>query len=160
MAGTRIGIGFDVHRFVRGRKLVLGGVEISFPYGLLGHSDGDALCHAVADAILSAAGLPDIGELFPDNDPAFKNASSILLLEEAVSMVEKAGFRVVSVDAVVICEQPRLHPYKHAIKANVARVLGQNVHFSVKGKTAEKIGVIGNNEALAVQAVALLEEGK
>lgn len=156
----RIGVGFDIHRFVKGKKLVLGGVEIPFTCGLLGHSDGDALSHAVADAILSAAGLPDIGELFPDNDPSFKNASSILLLEEAVSMVEKAGFRVVSVDAVVICEQPRLHPYKHAIKANISKALGHNIHFSVKGKTAEKIGVIGSNEALAVQAVALLEERK
>ncbi|HNT28373.1 MAG TPA: 2-C-methyl-D-erythritol 2,4-cyclodiphosphate synthase [bacterium] len=154
----KIGIGFDVHRFVAGRPLYLGGVEIPHDRGLLGHSDADVLLHAVTDAVLGAAGIGDIGELFPDSDPRYKGVRSTLLFEEAMRRVLAAGWRVVNCDAVIVCEEPKILPHRAAIRASLAGLLGvPEDAVMVKGKTSEKLGFTGRGEGVAAQAAVLLE---
>ena len=154
---SRAGCGYDLHRLVEGRPLILGGVTIPFERGLMGHSDADAVCHAVTDAILGAAGAGDIGRHFPDTDPRWKGASSIDLLARAVDIVRDQGLEVGNVDATVIAERPKLSPYVDAMRANLARVLGVSIdRVSVKGKTNEGVGELGRGEAIAVHAIALL----
>ncbi len=156
-AVMRIGNGYDLHRLVPDRPLILGGVTIPFDKGLLGHSDADAICHAVTDAVLGAAGAGDIGRHFPDNDPAWKGANSLELLRKAMSLVTGEGFAVVNVDVVVIAQKPKLIPYVDAIRANLAGALGCDVtQISVKGKTNEGVDSMGAGESIAVHAVTLL----
>ena len=156
-AVIRIGNGYDLHRLVAGRPLILGGVTIPFDKGLDGHSDADAVCHAVTDAILGAAGAGDIGRHFPDTDPAWKDANSVSLLKRAVEIVMKAGFHIVNVDVVVIAQKPKLAPYVDAMRASLGRALGiEGDRVSVKGKTNEGVGSIGAGESIAVHAVALI----
>jgi 2-C-methyl-D-erythritol 4-phosphate cytidylyltransferase/2-C-methyl-D-erythritol 2,4-cyclodiphosphate synthase len=153
----RAGMGYDLHRFVEGRPLILGGVTIPFDRGLAGHSDADAVCHAVTDAILGAAGAGDIGRHFSDTDPRWKGASSVDLLRRAVEMVHAEGLAVGNVDATVILERPKLAPYVDQMRANLAAVLGVSIdRVSIKGKTNEGLGEIGRGEALAVHAIALV----
>jgi 2-C-methyl-D-erythritol 4-phosphate cytidylyltransferase/2-C-methyl-D-erythritol 2,4-cyclodiphosphate synthase len=157
--GMRIGNGYDLHRLVAGRPLILGGVTIPFDKGLDGHSDADAVCHAVTDAILGAAGAGDIGRHFPDTDPAWKGANSIRLLERAAHIVAAAGYRIVNVDVVVIAQKPKLSPHADAMRAALAQAMGTTAdRLSVKGKTNEGVGPIGAGEAIAVHAVALLRK--
>ncbi len=153
----RIGNGYDLHRLVVGRPLVLGGVTIPFEKGLDGHSDADAICHAVTDAVLGGSGLGDIGRMFPDTDAAWKNADSVVLLTRAADAVRVAGFGVVNVDVVVIAQRPKLVPYVNAMRARLAQALGIDVaQVSVKGKTNEGVDSMGAGESIAVHAVALL----
>ncbi|MHB0915999.1 MAG: 2-C-methyl-D-erythritol 2,4-cyclodiphosphate synthase [Thermoleophilia bacterium] len=159
--GHRTGIGMDAHRFADGRRLVLGGVEIDHPRGLAGHSDADVLIHAIADALLGAAGLEDIGHYFPDSDPAFKDADSTMLLEEVVRLVAAAGCRVGNIDAVLVMEQPRVAPYRERIRERLAEVIGVPVSaVSVRGTTTEQMGFTGRGEGIAAMAVTLLECGE
>ena len=155
----RVGIGYDSHPFAKGRKLILGGVEIPNAKGLAGHSDADAVTHAVTDAILGAAGLGDIGRMFPNDDPQWKNASSIDLLKKAFLKVQQAGFRFVHADVTVILEQPKLAPHLPAMVECLAQTLrADSAHISVKAKTNEGMGWIGRGEGIAVMAVATLTE--
>jgi 2-C-methyl-D-erythritol 4-phosphate cytidylyltransferase/2-C-methyl-D-erythritol 2,4-cyclodiphosphate synthase len=158
-AALRIGNGYDLHRLVAGRPLVLGGVTIPFDKGLDGHSDADAVCHAVTDAILGAAGAGDIGRHFPDTDPAWKDANSMELLRRAASLVRDAGFAIVNVGVVVIAQKPKLLPFVDAMSGNVAAALGiARGEVSVKGKTNEGVDSMGAGESIAVHAVALLSK--
>ncbi len=153
----RAGIGYDLHRLVEGRPLVLGGVAIPFEKGLLGHSDADVVCHAIADALLGAAGAGDIGRHFPDSDPKWKGASSLALLEQVAQIVGSRGLAVGSVDATIVAERPTLAPHVAAMRANVARAIGIGVdRVSIKGKTNEGVGELGRGEAIAVHAIAFL----
>ena len=153
----RAGIGYDIHRLVEGRPLILGGVTIPFERGLIGHSDADALCHAITEAILGAAAAGDIGRHFPDSDPRWKGASSIDLLRRAAAVVAEHGLRVQNVDASILAERPKLAPFLDEMRANVAAALGVDVHqVSVKGKSNDGIGEIGRGEAIAVHATAFL----
>jgi 2-C-methyl-D-erythritol 2,4-cyclodiphosphate synthase len=155
----RIGTGFDLHRLAPQRRLALGGVVIPFEKGLLGHSDADALCHAAADALLGALALPDLGQQFPDTDPAWKDADSLALLGRVQAMIAAKGFRVVNLDATIIAQAPKLSPHFPAMAANLARVLQVGVdRISVKAKTAEGVGAIGRGEAIAAEVVVLLEQ--
>lgn len=155
--GIRIGNGYDLHRLVEGRPLILGGVTIPFDRGLLGHSDADVVCHAITDAILGAAGAGDIGRHFPDTDATWKNANSLDLLGRAAAIVAAAGFTLVNVDVVVVAERPKLAPHVDAIRARVAGALGCDpFQVSVKGKTNEGVDSIGAGESIAAHAVALL----
>ncbi|HXK58943.1 MAG TPA: 2-C-methyl-D-erythritol 2,4-cyclodiphosphate synthase [Acidobacteriota bacterium] len=154
----RIGSGYDFHVLVADRPLILGGVHIPYEKGLQGHSDADALLHAVADALLGAAGLSDIGSYFPDSDPRYKDISSLLLLEKVYRLVRGKGLVVGNVDITVIAEQPRIRPHVEAMKANIARVLYLSPdQIGIKATTMESRGVIGRGEGIAVHAVALLE---
>jgi 2-C-methyl-D-erythritol 4-phosphate cytidylyltransferase/2-C-methyl-D-erythritol 2,4-cyclodiphosphate synthase len=153
----RIGNGYDLHRLVEGRPLILGGVQIPYERGLIGHSDADAVCHAVTDAILGAANLGDIGRLFPDTDPRWKDANSLVLLRDAHERVAAAGWLVVNVDIVVIAQKPKLSPYADAIRESLAGALQMSADaIGIKGKTNEGVDAIGRGEAIAVHAVALL----
>jgi 2-C-methyl-D-erythritol 2,4-cyclodiphosphate synthase len=153
----RIGQGWDVHRLVEGRKLILGGVDIPFDKGLLGHSDADALLHAITDAVLGGAGLGDIGRHFPDTAIEFKGADSRVLLREAVRRVREAGWRVGNVDASILIQQPKMAPHIAAMVANIASDLGvPSGQVNVKAKTYEKLGPVGASEAVEAQAVCLL----
>ena len=155
----RIGHGYDVHRLTEGRDLILGGVKIPFEKGLLGHSDADVLLHAVADALLGAAAKGDIGVLFPDSDPAFAGADSLLLLQRVVLTVNAAGFRVGNIDCTVLCQRPKLRPYIDAMRQNIALACGVRVdRVSVKATTEEGLGFTGRGEGIAAHAVCLLEE--
>lgn len=155
----RVGIGYDSHPFAAGRKLILGGVEIPHAKGLAGHSDADAVAHAVTDAILGAAGLGDIGRMFPNDDPQWKNASSLDLLSRAYVKVAEAGFQVMYADVTVILEQPRLAPHIEAMQERLAQALLVGAtRVSVKAKTNEGMGWIGRGEGIAVMAVATLME--
>lgn len=155
----RVGIGYDSHRFAVGRKLVLGGVEIPHPRGLAGHSDADAIAHALTDAILGAAGLGDIGRMFPNDDPRWKDAASLHMLSQALLRVVEAGFRFVHADVTVIAEQPKLAPHVDAMEEKLAAaLLAGPSHVSVKAKSNEGMGWIGRGEGIAVLAVATLEE--
>ncbi|MCR4712102.1 MAG: 2-C-methyl-D-erythritol 2,4-cyclodiphosphate synthase [Clostridia bacterium] len=155
----RIGTGFDVHRLVEGRKLILGGVEIPFAKGLAGHSDADVLLHAIMDALLGAAGLPDIGKLFPDRDPAYEGISSLELTRRVAEKLVAAGYRVGNIDATVICERPKIAPYTEEMCRRTAEVLGIDpACINVKGTTTEKLGFTGRGEGIAAEAVCLLEE--
>ena len=154
----RIGFGYDSHRFAEGRRLVLGGVEFPGERGLAGHSDADALLHAIIDALLGAAALGDIGSHFPDDDPRWKGADSAKLLEAVVAGVADAGYCVVNVDATVVCERPKLRPKIDAIRERIAALLGVDVSaVSVKGKTNERMDDTGAGVGLAANAVVLLE---
>ena len=153
----RVGIGYDVHRLVAGRKLVIGGVEIPHSHGLLGHSDADVLLHAICDALLGAAALGDLGEHFPDSDPRFKGISSLDLLSQVVKLLRSKGLKVGNVDAVVIAEEPKLVPFREAMKKNIARVLGANLdEINLKATTEEGLGFTGKKEGIAAWAVASL----
>jgi len=156
----RVGTGYDLHRLVAGRTLVLGGVTIPWEKGALGHSDADVVCHSATDAILGAAALGDIGQHFPDNDPRWKDASSIDLLRRAVAVVSTAGFRVVNVDVTVVLEAPKIRRYVNAMRAAVADAIGITVEqVSIKGKTNEGVDAVGRGEAIAAHATALLSRG-
>ncbi len=153
----RVGTGFDFHSFEEGKTLVLGGVVIPHDRGLKGHSDADALLHAIMDALLGAAGLKDIGSYFPDTDPKYREISSLLLLEKVYRLVRGKGFSVGNVDLTVIAEEPKIYPHIEAIKANLARTLHLKPdQIGIKATTMEGKGPIGRREGLAVQAVALL----
>ncbi|WP_227764074.1 2-C-methyl-D-erythritol 2,4-cyclodiphosphate synthase [Zhaonella formicivorans] len=153
----RVGIGYDVHALVPGRRLVLGGVEIPYELGLAGHSDADVLVHAIMDALLGAAGLGDIGRHFPDSDPRFKGISSLLLLEETAQKITAAGFAVNNIDAVLIAEKPRLATFIGTMQANIARVLQVPEHsVNVKATTTEGLGFTGRGEGIAAQAICSL----
>jgi 2-C-methyl-D-erythritol 2,4-cyclodiphosphate synthase len=154
-----VGLGFDIHRLTPGRALVLGGVKIPFSRGLLGHSDADVLTHSVMDAVLGACALGDIGRHFPDTDPAYKDISSIRLLNRTRQIAAAAGFAVSSLDAVIMAEEPKLNPYFEAMRAEIAGALGIAAErVSLKATTAEGLGFVGRGEGMAAQAVALVEE--
>lgn len=155
MAGVaRVGIGYDVHRLVEGRRLVLGGVQIDWPKGLSGHSDGDAVLHALIDAVLGAAGLPDIGEVFPDTDPAYKDVDSAELVKKVMQMAADGGWVVVNADVTIRAESPKLGPHKQAMRRRTAELLGVGPEaMSVKAKTEEGLGPIGQGEAIGCLAV-------
>lgn len=153
----RIGQGYDVHALVPGRPLVIGGVTIPFERGLLGHSDADVLLHAITDAVLGASALGDIGRHFPDTDPQFKGASSVVLLQEAMRRVREAGYEVVNLDCTVIAQAPKLAPHIEAMVAAIANALGTpKARVNVKAKTNEKLGYLGRQEAIEAQAAVLL----
>ena len=154
----RVGIGYDSHRLVSGRPLLLGGVLVSFDQGLLGHSDGDVLLHALGDAVCGAAGLPDIGQLFPDTDPQWQGADSWELLREITRRARENGWQVVNVDAVLIAQRPKIAPYIPAMRSRIALALeveAENVNL--KGKTAENLGALGEGLGMAAHAVCLLQ---
>ena len=153
----RIGIGYDIHRLVEGRKLVLGGVEIPFEKGLLGHSDSDVLTHAICDALLGAAGLGDIGTHFPDSDPQWSGASSLDFLARVVELIAERGYSIANVDATVLAEHPKLRSHIQAIREALASVLRTGVdQVNVKAKTNEGLDSAGRGESIAAQAIALL----
>ena len=157
----RIGHGYDVHRLVAGRKLILGGVDIPNDLGLLGHSDADVLLHALSDAILGAIGEGDIGRHFPDTDPAFKGADSIKLLQQVMALADGKGFRIGNVDATVVAQRPKLAPFIQQMRLNVARALScEEERVNVKATTTEELGFAGRGEGIAAYAVALLERKK
>jgi 2-C-methyl-D-erythritol 2,4-cyclodiphosphate synthase len=157
----RVGTGYDIHALTEGRPLILGGVRIPFGRGLKGHSDADALCHAVSDALLGAAALGDIGELFPDTDARFKNADSLRLLAEVGGKIRSSGFKIRNVDATIIAEAPKLAAFKRLMAGNLAKALGiPEADVSVKAKTNEGFDAAGRGEAVAVYAVASLVGGR
>ena len=154
----RIGHGYDVHRLVEGRKLILGGVEVPFEKGLLGHSDADVLAHAVMDAVLGAAALGDIGQHFPDNDPAYSGADSLKLARRVAEILKEHGFRIENIDATLLCQRPKLAPYIPAMRQNLADAFGLPVDaVSVKATTEEHLGFTGEGLGIAAHAVALIE---
>jgi 2-C-methyl-D-erythritol 2,4-cyclodiphosphate synthase len=153
----RVGIGYDIHKLVEGKKLMLGGVEIPFEKGLLGHSDGDALLHAIADAMLGAMAHGDIGQHFPDTDPKFKNYDSAKILESVSKMVAEMGYRILNVDANVILQKPKLATHIRKMRERVAGILGVELgHVSLKARSNEELDSVGRGEAIAVQVVVLL----
>lgn len=158
MNNLRVGTGFDVHAFAGNRKLILGGVHIEYKYGLLGHSDADVLVHAVIDSLLGAAGLPDIGTLFPDTDVKYKEVSSLILLRNVSEMLIRKNIEVINIDSVVICEKPRIREYITAMKSNISGSLNglSADRIGIKGKTTEKLGFTGRGEGIAAQAVSLI----
>lgn len=159
MTALRIGHGYDVHRLTEGRKLILGGVELPFEKGLLGHSDADVLLHAVMDALLGAAGLGDIGGHFPDTDEAYRGVSSMLLLRRTMEKLRDEGYAVVNVDATVIAQAPKIAPYLEEMRRNIAGVLDVPVRqVNVKGTTEEKLGFTGSGAGIAAHAVCLIEK--
>jgi len=154
----RIGFGYDVHRLVPGRPLILGGVVIDHPEGLDGHSDADVLLHAITDAVLGAAAMGDIGSHFPDTDPAYKDADSVVLLQEVLRRVGKRQFRLVNIDTTIAAQAPKLRPHIDAMRSNIARVSGLSLDaVSVKATTTEQLGFVGAKEGMAAYAVCLIE---
>jgi len=156
----RVGIGYDIHRLVEGGKLIIGGVEIPFEKGLLGHSDADVLVHSICDALLGAMGLGDIGQHFPDTDEKYKGISSMKLLKEVMEKIKKEKFKIVNIDANIIAEKPRLLPYIEEMKKNLKKILGKDVSVNIKARTNEGLGEIGRGEAIASQAIVLLKSPK
>ena len=155
----RIGHGYDVHRLVEGRDLILGGVKIEYELGLLGHSDADVLLHAVSDALLGAAGLGDIGKHFPDTDPQYKGADSLMLLKVVAERVREAGYSVSNIDVTMITQKPKLRPHIPQMEQNIAAAVGIDVsRVNVKATTEERLGFTGNMEGMSCHAVCLLEE--
>ena len=155
----RIGHGYDVHRLVEGRKLILGGVELPFEKGLLGHSDADVLTHAIMDALLGAAALGDIGHLFPDNDPAYEGADSLRLMEKVAQLLREKGYAIGNIDATVLAQRPKLAPHIPLMRQKLAEACGLKVErLSVKATTEEGLGFTGSGEGIAAHAVCLLEE--
>src|SRR5712692_7932439 len=155
---TRSGIGYDLHRLAEGRKLILGGIEVPFEKGPVGHSDGDALAHALCDALLGAAGLGDIGTHFPDTDPQWKGASSLVFLETIRKLLDQRRLRIAHIDAIVIAERPKLGSHFPAMREALGKALGvEPARINLKAKTHEGVGEIGRGEALAAQAIATLE---
>lgn len=156
--GLRVGIGHDTHRLAEGRPLILGGIRIDHPRGLVGHSDADVVLHAVADALLGAAGLGDIGEHYPDTDPQWKDLDSGRLLAEVVERVSRAGWRTINCDLVIHAQEPKLGPHKPSVRANLARLLGIDpACVNVKAKTGERVGPVGRAEAIVCEAVVLID---
>jgi 2-C-methyl-D-erythritol 2,4-cyclodiphosphate synthase len=156
---VRVGIGYDIHPLVEGRKLIIGGVNIRYAKGLDGHSDADVLTHAVVDALFGAAGLGDIGKVFPSDDPQYKDASSLDMLSTAGESIRAAGYRIVNVDTTVIAEEPRLQPHLHKMRQKLSASLKIELgHVNVKATSPEGIGALGHKEGIAAQAVALIEE--
>ena len=154
----RIGQGYDVHRLVSGRRLVVGGVEIPHETGLLGHSDADVLLHAISDALLGAAAMGDTGCLFPDNDSRFKDADSLVLLSAVAEKLKESGFSILNIDCTLIAQKPKMRPYIDEMRANIARACGISVEFvSVKATTEEGLGFSGREEGMAAQAICLIE---
>ena len=154
----RIGHGFDVHQFVDGRRCVLGGVDVPSKRGLLGHSDADVLAHALADAVLGAARMGDIGKLFPDDDPAYEGADSLVLLSKVAEVIRAEGFEIVDADCTVAAQAPKLAPYREQMRRNLSAALGVDVsQVGVKATTTERLGFVGREEGIAAWAVALLE---
>ena len=154
----RIGHGYDVHRLVEGRKLILGGVDVPYRMGLLGHSDADVLLHALSDAILGAIGEGDIGRHFPDTDPAYKGADSIKLLQHVMGLADAKGYRIGNVDATIVAQRPKLAPFIAEMRGNIARALSTDEdRVNVKATTTEELGFAGRGEGIASYAVALLE---
>ena len=155
----RIGIGYDLHRMVTSRPMVLGGVDIPFSKGLEGHSDADVLLHAVSDAILGALGKGDIGQMFPDTDPKYKDISSLKLLKDIKDLMMSEGYRVGNLDCIVMAEEPKLGPYRDKIKNSICKVLETSLdNVNIKATTTEKTGAIGRSEAMAAYAAVLLEK--
>lgn len=153
----RVGIGYDIHRLVEGRKLFIGGVEIPYVRGLLGHSDADVLLHAICDALLGAAAAGDIGERFPDTDERYLNISSAALLQETAALIRQKGFRISQIDSIVIAQEPNLSPFKKQMREKIAAIAGlDRESVSVKAKTNEGLGELGRKEAIAAYAVAAL----
>lgn len=158
MTGLRIGHGYDVHRLTEGRRLILGGVEVPYEKGLLGHSDADVLTHAVMDALLGAAALGDIGRHFPDTDPAYKGADSMVLLEACREKLRAAGYRVHNLDALICAQAPKMAPHIETMRANIARALQLDVDaVNVKATTTERLGFVGDGSGISAYAVCLLE---
>jgi len=158
MTNLRIGHGYDVHRLAENRPLIIGGVAIPYEKGLLGHSDADVLTHAVMDALLGAAGLPDIGNLFPDNDAAYLNISSIYLLEKVAEKLREAQIQVVNVDAMLVAQAPKVAPYRLKMRENIAAALGVSLEqIGIKATTEEHLGFTGDGSGMAAHAVALVE---
>lgn len=156
----RIGHGYDVHRLVTGRKLVLGGVEISHETGLLGHSDADVLLHAICDAILGAISAGDIGKHFPDTDPAYKGVSSIILLQQVMLLAREKGYKIGNVDATIVAQRPKLAPFIAQMVVNISAALGAlSDRVNVKATTTEELGFAGREEGIAAYSVVLLEKG-
>ena len=154
----RIGQGYDVHRLVSDRKLIIGGVEIEYEKGLLGHSDADVLLHAISDAVLGAAALGDIGKHFPDTDEKFKDADSLLLLKECVRLVKKEGFEIENIDATIIAQSPKMSPYINQMRENIATACDVKINqINVKATTEEKLGFTGAGEGISASAVCLLK---
>jgi len=154
----RIGLGYDIHRLKKGRPLWLGGVQIPCDQGLDGHSDADVLLHAITDALLGAASLPDIGHYFPPSDPAIKDIASVTMLARAIREVQLLGYKVVNVDSVLLAEAPKIAPHREAMRKTIAQILGVSVGcVQIKGKTNEGLDAVGRGEAIAAQAVVLLE---
>jgi len=154
----RIGIGYDVHKLVDSRKLILGGVTIPYEKGLLGHSDADVLTHAICDALFGAAGEGDIGSHFPDSDPAYKDASSLHLLSLTGGIIRRKGFQVVNIDTTLVAEAPKLNPYRDRMRNNIAAALGIDVSsVGVKATTTEGLGMIGRGDGIAAMSVALID---
>ena len=155
----RIGHGYDVHRLTEGRRLILGGVDIPYEKGLLGHSDADVLLHAISDALLGAAAMGDIGALFPDNDPAYEGADSLKLLECVAERIGERGYRVANIDATVLAQRPKLRPYIDTMRGNIASACGVDIDaVSVKATTEEGLGFTGTGEGMAAHAVCLIEK--
>jgi 2-C-methyl-D-erythritol 2,4-cyclodiphosphate synthase len=155
----RIGMGYDIHRLEEGRQMVIGGVSMPYPKGPLGHSDGDVLLHAISDAILGAIGKGDIGMLFPDTDPRYKNIASSELLREVRYLMDREGYQVFNVDCVLVAEEPKIGPYRERMSGGIADILEIPVDsVGLKAKTSEKLGDIGHGEAIAAYAVVLLKE--
>ena len=154
----RIGHGYDVHKLVEGRKLIMGGVEIPYEKGLLGHSDADVLLHAISDALLGAAALGDIGKLFPDTDPQFKGADSLVLMAEVYRQIKEKGYRVVNVDATIIAQRPKMRLHIDAMRANIAKTLGVDIDcINVKATTEEGMGFTGEGMGISAHAVCLID---
>lgn len=153
----RIGHGYDVHKLVEGRKLIIGGVDIPYEKGLLGHSDADVLLHAISDALLGAAALGDIGGMFPDNDPAFKDADSLVLLKKVVERLKENGYSVGNIDATVIAQKPKMKPYIEEMRSNIAKACSTDIsNISVKATTEEKLGFTGSGEGISAHAVCII----
>ena len=153
----RIGHGYDVHRLCEGRKLIIGGVEIPHEFGLLGHSDADVLLHAISDSLLGAAAMGDIGTMFPDTDPAFKDADSLVLLRQVVLRLNESGFKPINIDATIIAQKPKMRPYIDTMRDNIAKALDIDVScVNVKATTEEKLGFTGSCEGIAAHCVCLI----
>lgn len=154
----RIGHGYDVHKLCENRKLIIGGVEIEYEKGLLGHSDADVLLHAVSDSLLGAAAMGDIGGMFPDNDPQFKDADSLVLLKQVTQRLSASGYKTVNIDATIIAQKPKMSPHIPQMRANIASALGIDVDFvNVKATTEEKLGFTGSGEGISAHCVCLIE---
>ena len=157
----RVGFGYDVHRLVEGRKLILGGVEIEHCLGLLGHSDADVLLHAIADALLGAAGLGDIGVHFPDNDSVYKDIDSMILLKRTVELLEEKGYDIINIDATIVAQKPKISPHSAKMKENIAKCLGIGEDFvNIKATTTEKLGFEGREEGISSHCICLIEKRK
>ncbi len=155
----RIGQGYDVHRLVEDRRLIIGGVEIDYNLGLLGHSDADVLTHAIMDALLGAAALGDIGKMFPDSDKAYLNADSLKLAEQVSKRMQENGYRIINIDSTVIAQAPKLAPHIEAMRKNLAKALSIDIEYiNVKATTEEKLGFTGRGEGIAAEAIALIKK--